>query len=91
MDKYLKTYLKENFDFKALKKAGFFSREIKSTDYEKQATRICQWFGFKNIYDYSINKPIQFIHSIGIATGSFKNKFGEDILEAIKAEQEKPQ
>jgi len=83
MDRYLKNYLRDNFDFKALKKVGFYSKDIKSTDYEKQAERLCHRFGFKNIYEWSVNKPIELIHPIGIATGVIKNKFGEDILNSI--------
>lgn len=84
MDKYLKTYLKNNFDFSVLKKAGFFSKDIKSTDYEKQAERICHHFGFKNIYEYSLKKPTELIRPVGIATGVIKNKFGEDILNLLQ-------
>lgn len=71
MDKYLKKYLKDNFDFKELKKAGFFAADIKSTDYDKQAERICLWFGFKNIYEWSLSKPFELIHPIGIATATY--------------------
>ena len=83
MDKYLKKYLKDNFDFKGLKKAGFFGKDIKSTDYEKQAERICQRLGFKNIYEYSTHRAVEFIHPIGIVTGRFKNTFGNDILKLV--------
>ena len=85
MDKYLKTYLKNNFDFRILKKAGFYSKEIKSTDYEKQAERICYRHGLKNIYDYSACKAVEFHYPIGqgFATGEFRNLFGEDILNTI--------
>lgn len=89
MDKYLKTYLKNNFDFKALKKAGFFSKEIKSTDYEKQAQRICHRFGFKNIYEWSINKPVDLPFPEGIATGQFVNKFGDDIAKLFEPSNQK--
>jgi hypothetical protein len=83
--RYLKNYLKENFDFRGLKKAGVFSKEIKFNDYEQQAKRICSRLGLKSIYDFSLNKPIEFFYPFeqGIATGEFKNKFGEDVLNAI--------
>lgn len=87
MDKYLKAYLKNNFDFKALKKVGFFGKDVKSADYEKQAERLCHRFGFKNIYEWSLNRPVELIHPIGIATGVFKNTFGEDVLKLINQKQ----
>jgi len=49
----LKNYLKEHFDFSALKKIGVFSKEMKCTDYEGQAKRICALFGYESVYEYS--------------------------------------
>lgn len=85
MDRYLKTYLKNNFDFSVLKKCGFYSKEIKSTDYEKQAERICRRHGLKNIYDYSVCKAVEFYYPMGqgFVTGEFRNQFGEDILKVL--------
>lgn len=45
-------YLKDNFDFKELKKAKFFDDTISETDYEKQIKRICKYFGFNSIFEY---------------------------------------
>lgn len=90
MDKYLQKYLQENFDFKVLKREGFYSKEIKANDYQAQAERICKFFGLKNVYDYSrigsgvrfhvteVNQKLSFSESI-------KNKFGDEILKVISA------
>lgn len=53
MDKKLKEYMLDNFDFKVLKKAGVFPKEMKFNDYEGQAKRICYLFGLDSIYEYS--------------------------------------
>ena len=45
-------YLKDNFDFKELKKVKFYDREISETDYDKQKERICDYFELKSIFDY---------------------------------------
>lgn len=34
-----------------LTKAGFFTKEMKG-DYEAMADRICQFFGYKTVYEY---------------------------------------
>jgi hypothetical protein len=49
----LKNFLTEHFDFKELKKAGFYKKETKKTDYQKQADRICDFFGYKTVYEYN--------------------------------------
>ena len=49
----LKNFLTEHFDFKELKKAGFYKKEIKKTDYKKQAERICKYFGYETVYEYN--------------------------------------
>ena len=49
--KALKSFLIANFSYKDLKKAGFF-KDIKFNDYEGQAKKICDFFGYKNIYEY---------------------------------------
>ena len=61
MDKYkdlelLKKFLLEHFDFNGLKKCGFFGKEIKRKEYQKQADRICNHFGFETIYQYGFNE-----------------------------------
>lgn len=47
----LKRFMKENFHFPTLRKAGFFTQEMKG-DYKAQAERICLFFGYKTIYEY---------------------------------------
>lgn len=53
VDKKLKEYLQDNFDFSSLKKAGFFKKDLKFNDYEGQAKVICHFFSLSSIYDYS--------------------------------------
>jgi len=48
----LKNFMLEMFDFDGLKKAGIYSKEIKRKDYQAQADRICQYFGFKTVFEY---------------------------------------
>lgn len=50
-DEVLKNFMEEFFDFKTLCKAGFFTPEMKG-DYKAQASRVCQFFGFKTVYEY---------------------------------------
>ena len=82
-DKYLKAYLKNNFSFSGLKKVGFYSKDIKATDYEKQAERICNRLGLKNIYDFSVHTPD---YDPDRFANGFKNTFGENILNVILKE-----
>lgn len=51
-NKALKAFMKNNFDFSGLKKMGAYPKDMKHTDYEGQAKRICQIFSLKSIYDY---------------------------------------
>lgn len=86
----LRIFMRNNIPFKALKKAGFFSPEIKSTDYEAQAKRVCEFFGLKNIYDYvSMGKGAKVHLTEGDNSDPFwpftpfaftvKDRFGENI------------
>ena len=43
--------MKEFFPFQPLKKAGFFTKEMKN-DYDAQAERVCNHFGFETVYEY---------------------------------------
>jgi hypothetical protein len=52
MDKKLKEYMLDNFDFSSLKKAGVYPKEMKFNDYVGQAERICHIFSLSSIYDY---------------------------------------
>jgi len=53
IDKKLKEYMQDNFDFQSLKKAGVFPADMKFNDYEGQAKKICYIFSLSSIYDYS--------------------------------------
>jgi hypothetical protein len=50
-DKTLENFMKEFFPYSQFKKIGFFTKEMKD-DYETQAKRMCDFFGFKTIYEY---------------------------------------
>jgi hypothetical protein len=52
MSKALKAFMKENFDFSSLKKVGFYPKDMKHTDYEGQAKRVCHFFGYESVYEY---------------------------------------
>ena len=61
----LKNFLLEHFDFKELKKVGFYNNDIKKTDYQKQADRLCHFFGYETIFQYRFeNSVYQSIHQI---------------------------
>lgn len=47
----LRRFMQEQFPFALLKKAGFFKSEMKN-DYEAQAKRVCQFFGYETVYEY---------------------------------------
>ena len=50
----LKQYIEDYIPVDDLKKAGFFGKGVKKTDYEKIAERICWFFGYKTIYEYKL-------------------------------------
>lgn len=52
-DEVLKSFMLEFFDFKALCKVGFFTKEMKN-DYKAQAELICKRFGFKTVFEYGL-------------------------------------
>lgn len=58
----LKEYMKDNFCFTTLKKAGVFPKEMKFNDYEGQSKVICKIFGLESIYDYSNIGRGEFCH-----------------------------
>lgn len=74
----LRAYLKDNFCFSTLKKAGFFKKDIKSTDYEAQAARICTFFGYESIYEYSANEPREMVETPGVVSGKFPDAVDKD-------------
>jgi len=48
----LKYFIEKYIPFSDLKKAGFFAKDVRKTDYEKIAARVCHTFGYKSIYEY---------------------------------------
>jgi hypothetical protein len=52
-ERLLKNFLLDQFDFKELKKVGFYNKDIKNNDYQKQAERICKYFGYETVYEYN--------------------------------------
>jgi len=51
MDKTLENFMKEFFPFSEFKKIGLFTKEMKN-DYVAQAERVCNFFGYKTVYEY---------------------------------------
>lgn len=47
----LRRFMKEFFPYGLLRKAGFFTKEMRG-DYYAQAERACKWMGLKSIYEY---------------------------------------
>lgn len=47
----LRRFMQEFFPFSDFKKIGFFTKEMKG-DYEAQAKRVCDFFGYKTVYEY---------------------------------------
>lgn len=47
----LKRFMIEFFPFTELRKAGFFTKEMKG-DYYAQAKRVCDYFGYKSVFEY---------------------------------------
>ena len=47
----LKRFMIEFFPFTELRKAGFFTKEMKG-DYYAQAKRVCDFFGYKSVFEY---------------------------------------
>jgi hypothetical protein len=60
-DQLLKNFLEEFFDFYALRKVGFFKKEMKKIDIHGQAARICKHFGYETVYEYGAKKIIAHI------------------------------
>lgn len=49
----LKEFLKFHFDFSSMKKMGIYPKNMKPSDYEGQAAKVCWYFGFKSVYQYA--------------------------------------
>jgi len=54
-DKVLERFMKEFFHYPTLLKAGFFTKEMKG-DYEAQAKRVCEFFGYETVYEYGAHE-----------------------------------
>jgi len=76
----LKNFLLEHFDFKELKKVGFYKKEIKKNDYQKQADRICHFFGYNTVYEYNFKTTYAHISYV-----DGKRPEGETFLTEFKA------
>lgn len=50
-DKVLERFMKEFFPFNQFKKIGFFTKEMKG-NYQAQAKRVCDFFGYETVYEY---------------------------------------
>ena len=50
-EKVLERFMKEFFPFSPLRKAGFFTKEMKG-DYKAQAERVCKRFGYETVFEY---------------------------------------
>lgn len=50
-DQTLKNFMLEQFDFDGLKEVGLFKEEMRG-DYKAQAKKVCNFFGFKSVYEY---------------------------------------
>lgn len=51
-DRILKEFLDNHIDFYTLRKVRFFPKEMKKSDIHGQAKRICEFFGYKTVYEY---------------------------------------
>lgn len=47
----LEKFMKEFFPYSIFRKEDFFTKEMKG-DYEAQAKKVCDFFGFKSVYEY---------------------------------------
>ena len=50
-DKLLKSFMREHFDFDSLVKIGFFKKDMRH-NYKAQAERVCEYFGYKSVFEY---------------------------------------
>jgi len=53
----LKRFMIEFFPFEELLNHGFFTKEMKG-NYEAQAKRVCEYFGYQSVYEYSAKETI---------------------------------
>lgn len=50
-EELLKRFMNEFFPFKELVEVGFFTEEMKG-NYDSQAERICNFFGYETVYEH---------------------------------------
>lgn len=50
-DAVLRRFMREFFPFAPLRKAGFFTKEMRY-DYKAQAERVCKFFGYKTVFEH---------------------------------------
>lgn len=50
-DTLLGRFMREFFPFSELRKVGFFTPEMRG-DYQAQAKRVCDFFGYQTVYEY---------------------------------------
>lgn len=48
----LKDFMLNYFDFDSMKEMGFYGKDIKRKDYQKQADRICWYFSLDSVFEY---------------------------------------
>ena len=48
----LKNFMLEFFDYNGLRKIGVYDRTIKKNNYQAQADRICEFFGYGTVFEY---------------------------------------
>jgi hypothetical protein len=54
-DEVLERFMKEFFPYAYWRKVGFFTKEMRG-DYKAQAKRVCDFFGYKTVYEYGANE-----------------------------------
>lgn len=60
----LKNFLLEQFDFDGLKECGLF-KGIKRNEYQKQADKICKYFGLNSIFEYGSKEVSAHLSFVG--------------------------
>lgn len=55
MGSTLKNFMTEHFPFDDFLSIGFFTKEMRG-DYQSQADRVCEYFGFETVYEYGVEE-----------------------------------
>lgn len=67
----------DKFDFDGLKELKFWPKGTRRTDFEAQAARVCQFFGYQSVYEYSTVK-LRDIHTTeNTVSGRFSDSVDE--------------